>query len=482
MPRPRRRRDRRTRADQRDPPRGHPRDRVHRRQPLGRPLPARRAHRLRPDAGARHRAAHLPRSLDPRAAHRSAARGPSGTWIVENRLGRTSHERPPLLFAGTPGFGEWHGEVWGVHLAWSGNHTLHRRAPARRAPLHPARRAAASRRAARSSRASRTARPTVRRRVLARRAHAGDPAVPPAVRAPARASRPAPAGAAQHLGGRVLRPRPRPARRRSPTAAAAVGHRAVRARRRLVRVATRRSARARRLVGVARRLPARARPADRPRRGRSAWSSASGSSPRWSTPTATCTGPTPSGRSPRPATSRCSAVTSWCSTSRTPMRSTTCSVSSTRLLADHDIAYVKWDMNRDHVQGSGADGAAGTHAQTLGVRTPARRAATRGTRGSSSRAVRAAGAGSTSTSCDAPSGCGPATATTPLERQTHPARRLDADPARGDGRPHRPDPLAHHRPRAVARVPGARRRCSVTSVSSGTCSSSTSPSARSWPR
>jgi alpha-galactosidase len=37
------------------------------------------------------------------------------------------------------------------------------------------------------------------------------------------------------------------------------------------------------------------------------------------------------------------------------------------LLSDHDIAYVKWDMNRDHVQGSGARGAAGTHAQTLAL-------------------------------------------------------------------------------------------------------------------
>lgn len=35
------------------------------------------------------------------------------------------------------------------------------------------------------------------------------------------------------------------------------------------------------------------------------------------------------------------------------------------LLADHDIAYVKWDMNRNHVHGSGAHGAAGTHAQTV---------------------------------------------------------------------------------------------------------------------
>jgi alpha-galactosidase len=37
------------------------------------------------------------------------------------------------------------------------------------------------------------------------------------------------------------------------------------------------------------------------------------------------------------------------------------------LLADHDISYVKWDMNRDHVQGAGATGSAGTRAQTLAV-------------------------------------------------------------------------------------------------------------------
>jgi alpha-galactosidase len=37
------------------------------------------------------------------------------------------------------------------------------------------------------------------------------------------------------------------------------------------------------------------------------------------------------------------------------------------LLRDHDISYLKWDMNRDHVQGSGADGRAGSHRQTLAV-------------------------------------------------------------------------------------------------------------------
>ena len=37
------------------------------------------------------------------------------------------------------------------------------------------------------------------------------------------------------------------------------------------------------------------------------------------------------------------------------------------LLADHDIAFVKWDMNRAHAQASGAHGAAGTHRQTLAL-------------------------------------------------------------------------------------------------------------------
>jgi alpha-galactosidase len=37
------------------------------------------------------------------------------------------------------------------------------------------------------------------------------------------------------------------------------------------------------------------------------------------------------------------------------------------LLTDHDIAFVKWDMNRDHVHASDAAGRAGTHAQTAAV-------------------------------------------------------------------------------------------------------------------
>lgn len=47
-----------------------------------------------------------------------------GAVLSENRRGRTSHEHPPLVFVGTNGFGEWAGEVWGMHVAWSGNHTM----------------------------------------------------------------------------------------------------------------------------------------------------------------------------------------------------------------------------------------------------------------------------------------------------------------------------------------------------------------------
>ncbi len=47
-----------------------------------------------------------------------------GAVVAEHLRGRTSHEHPPLLFAGAAGFGEWVGEVHGVHLAWSGNHMM----------------------------------------------------------------------------------------------------------------------------------------------------------------------------------------------------------------------------------------------------------------------------------------------------------------------------------------------------------------------
>lgn len=45
-----------------------------------------------------------------------------GTHLRENRKGRTGADAAYVLHAGTPGFGFGTGEVWAVHTAWSGNH------------------------------------------------------------------------------------------------------------------------------------------------------------------------------------------------------------------------------------------------------------------------------------------------------------------------------------------------------------------------
>ena len=67
------------------------------------------------------------------------------------------------------------------------------------------------------------------------------------------------------------------------------------------------------------------------------------------------------------ATSRCSAVNQLVLDLANPDAYAYLYERLDALLRDHDIAFVKWDMNRDHIQGSGTDGAAGTHAQTLAL-------------------------------------------------------------------------------------------------------------------
>lgn len=47
-----------------------------------------------------------------------------GGYIQENRRGRTSHEHYPAVIVGEHGFSDDHGQVWGAHLAWSGNHRM----------------------------------------------------------------------------------------------------------------------------------------------------------------------------------------------------------------------------------------------------------------------------------------------------------------------------------------------------------------------
>ena len=46
-----------------------------------------------------------------------------GTHLREGRKGRTGADAATVLHAGVPGFGFGDGEVWGVHVGWSGNHT-----------------------------------------------------------------------------------------------------------------------------------------------------------------------------------------------------------------------------------------------------------------------------------------------------------------------------------------------------------------------
>jgi alpha-galactosidase len=48
----------------------------------------------------------------------------TGAVVAENRRGRTSADHVPAVFAGTAGFDENAGEVWAMHIAWSGNHEV----------------------------------------------------------------------------------------------------------------------------------------------------------------------------------------------------------------------------------------------------------------------------------------------------------------------------------------------------------------------
>lgn len=56
-----------------------------------------------------------------------------GAWTRETRHGRPGHDDPYLMMLGTPGFDFGTGEVWAVHLAWSGDKQLW----AEQSPLGP---------------------------------------------------------------------------------------------------------------------------------------------------------------------------------------------------------------------------------------------------------------------------------------------------------------------------------------------------------
>lgn len=48
-----------------------------------------------------------------------------GAWTAENRSGRTSHEHPPFIWLFEDSASNDHGNVWALHTAWSGNHVVY---------------------------------------------------------------------------------------------------------------------------------------------------------------------------------------------------------------------------------------------------------------------------------------------------------------------------------------------------------------------
>ena len=317
------------------------------------------------------------------------------------------------------------GEVWGAHLAWSGNHhVLAERLPDGR------RRASSSASCCTPARwcsrpASRIARP----QVYAVHSPAGLTAASRGSSTPLRA-RPhaadsASAGAAQHMGSRLLRPRLR---------ATLVGARRPRRR------ASASSASCSTTGGSGRRRDDRSGLGD--------WVVSPDAHPNGLPPLieqVQVAGhgvrdlgragdgqprqrplPRPSrvGARRPPATSRCSLATSSCSTSPTPTPTHDVLGRARRAARRprHRLRQVGHEP-RPRAGQRDVTAAAGTHAQTLALYRAARRAARTASRRRDRELRRRAGRGSTSRSCAAPSGCGRATATTRSN-----ARRSSAAP------------------------------------------------------
>lgn len=57
-----------------------------------------------------------------REKHPQRRRIDQGTWVRSGRHGRTGHDATAVIAAGTPGFGWRTGEVWALHFGWSGDH------------------------------------------------------------------------------------------------------------------------------------------------------------------------------------------------------------------------------------------------------------------------------------------------------------------------------------------------------------------------
>ena len=260
------------------------------------------------------------------SAPRSAAASTDGTHL-RARAGAAAPAttRPCCSSPGTPGFGFRSGEVWAVHVAWSGNHEhLVERCP--RAPARTPRCSAAAScsrpgEVAPRPRARPTPRPTV---VFVHSADGPRRALAPAAPQPAgprRRTRRGPRPVVLNTWEAVyFDHRPRPAAARSPTrpprsASSASSSTTAGSAAAATTAPGSATGRLDRTSGPT----AWARSSTTSRA--SAWSSGSGSSPRWSTPTPTSCGQHPDWvLRPGARAARASGATSRCSTSPTPRR------------------------------------------------------------------------------------------------------------------------------------------------------------------
>ena len=200
-----------------------------------------------------------------------------------------------------------------------------------------------------------------------------------------------------------------------------------------------------------------------------AWSSASGSSRRWSTPTPTWPARTRTGSCAPAAGCRRASRYQQVLDLAHPDAYAYLLERLDALLTEYAIAYLKWDHNRDlHRRRAPPDGAPGVHAQTLAVYRLLDELRARHPGVEIESCSSGGGAGRPRRSWSAPTGSGPATASTPWS-----ASRSSAGPRcccrRSWSAAHVGAPrAAHHRPhpRPVASAPAP--RCSAPSASSGT--------------
>ena len=129
-----------------------------------------------------------------------------GTWLREMRRGRTGFDTPLMLVAGTPGFGWRSGEVWGIHLGWSGDSAYW----AERLPDGHATLAAAELLEPGEVVLGEYTTPWLYAAYSDRGLDGLSAAFHGYLRARPTHPRVAAAGRAEHLGGGLLRPRPRP--------------------------------------------------------------------------------------------------------------------------------------------------------------------------------------------------------------------------------------------------------------------------------